>query len=384
MVIAREMKRRREQHMMIEEEERREWSDIPVDVLVEIVGHLLFLDHLSFRCVCKAWRSASLQSPPQNHPKSQPHWLMSFSKKSSTWEFGDPSTGRLYSLDLPELTGIGKTKCFLSTHGWLLLSHITQSSIFFFNPFSRARIDLPWSKAVTDRVFYYPKRKPVFAVSAPPTSPDCTFYPIKSAVFSAGILYWVDKRGIIWALNAEKGAWKGLQRPREFSKLDRFRRFYSYMMELDGQVMLCLCFPKSGRRHHVVLESPFGNRSRAKMTVLEREDKRYLVEHYGTGTGTHVPRWLRPDTFSVGAWCVSCDSEDEHGRKLFSSHLRISLFIIQNFMCLMIQLNSGKVVAVGPGARDRDGKLIAVSVKEGDTVLLPEYGGTEVKLADKE
>ncbi|PON59559.1 GroES chaperonin family [Trema orientale] len=50
----------------------------------------------------------------------------------------------------------------------------------------------------------------------------------------------------------------------------------------------------------------------------------------------------------------------------------------------MIQLNSGKVVAVGPGGRDRDGKLIPVHLKEGDTVLLPEYGGTEVKLADKD
>ncbi|GKV26289.1 hypothetical protein SLE2022_002130 [Rubroshorea leprosula] len=48
------------------------------------------------------------------------------------------------------------------------------------------------------------------------------------------------------------------------------------------------------------------------------------------------------------------------------------------------KLNSGKVVAVGPGARDRDGKLIPVSLKEGDTVLLPEYGGTEVKLGEKE
>ncbi|KAJ8635431.1 hypothetical protein MRB53_009698 [Persea americana] len=48
------------------------------------------------------------------------------------------------------------------------------------------------------------------------------------------------------------------------------------------------------------------------------------------------------------------------------------------------KLNSGKVVAVGPGARDRDGKLIPVTLKEGDTVLLPEYGGTEVKLGDKE
>nr|XP_015873560.1 10 kDa chaperonin, mitochondrial-like isoform X1 [Ziziphus jujuba var. spinosa] len=48
------------------------------------------------------------------------------------------------------------------------------------------------------------------------------------------------------------------------------------------------------------------------------------------------------------------------------------------------KLNSGKVVAVGPGARDRDGKLIPLHVKEGDTVLLPEYGGIEVKLNDKE
>ncbi|XP_058080135.1 10 kDa chaperonin, mitochondrial-like [Magnolia sinica] len=48
------------------------------------------------------------------------------------------------------------------------------------------------------------------------------------------------------------------------------------------------------------------------------------------------------------------------------------------------KLNSGKVVAVGPGARDRDGNVIPVALKEGDTVLLPEYGGTEVKLGDKE
>lgn len=42
------------------------------------------------------------------------------------------------------------------------------------------------------------------------------------------------------------------------------------------------------------------------------------------------------------------------------------------------------MVAVGPGARDRDGKHIPVNLKEGDTVLLPEYGGTEVKLGEKE
>ncbi|KAL6530573.1 10 kDa chaperonin [Orobanche minor] len=48
------------------------------------------------------------------------------------------------------------------------------------------------------------------------------------------------------------------------------------------------------------------------------------------------------------------------------------------------KLNSGKVVAIGPGFRDREGKLVPVSFKEGDTVLLPEYGGAEVKLGEKE
>ncbi|KAK7852576.1 10 kDa chaperonin [Quercus suber] len=48
------------------------------------------------------------------------------------------------------------------------------------------------------------------------------------------------------------------------------------------------------------------------------------------------------------------------------------------------KMNSGKVVAVGSGLRDREGNLIPISVKEGDTVLLPEFGGTQVKLGDKD
>ena len=42
----------------------------------------------------------------------------------------------------------------------------------------------------------------------------------------------------------------------------------------------------------------------------------------------------------------------------------------------------GKVIAVGKKL-DKDGKEIAFDVKSGDTVLLPKYGGTEVKLGDK-
>lgn len=60
----------------------------------------------------------------------------------------------------------------------------------------------------------------------------------------------------------------------------------------------------------------------------------------------------------------------------------MSLWIPDVGFCL--QLNSGKVVSVGQGLRDKVGNIIPVAVKEGDTVLLPEYGGTQVKLGEKE
>ena len=44
----------------------------------------------------------------------------------------------------------------------------------------------------------------------------------------------------------------------------------------------------------------------------------------------------------------------------------------------------GKVVAVGTGKLDDNGKVIPFNVKKGDLVLLPKYGGTEVKIDDVE
>ena len=40
----------------------------------------------------------------------------------------------------------------------------------------------------------------------------------------------------------------------------------------------------------------------------------------------------------------------------------------------------GEVVAVGPGARDEQGKLVALEVKAGDRVLFGKWSGTEVKI----
>lgn len=46
--------------------------------------------------------------------------------------------------------------------------------------------------------------------------------------------------------------------------------------------------------------------------------------------------------------------------------------------------NEGEVVAVGPGARTIEGTLIPVLSAVGDKVLLPEYGGSLVKLGEQE
>ena len=44
----------------------------------------------------------------------------------------------------------------------------------------------------------------------------------------------------------------------------------------------------------------------------------------------------------------------------------------------------GEIVAVGPGSRGDDGKLVPMDVKSGDRVLFGKWSGTEVKLDGEE
>ena len=44
----------------------------------------------------------------------------------------------------------------------------------------------------------------------------------------------------------------------------------------------------------------------------------------------------------------------------------------------------GRVLAVGPGARDEDGKHVPMDVEEGDEVVFSKYGGTEIKVGTDE
>ena len=44
----------------------------------------------------------------------------------------------------------------------------------------------------------------------------------------------------------------------------------------------------------------------------------------------------------------------------------------------------GEVIAVGPGARDEQGRFTPLDVKAGDTVLFGKWSGTEVKIDGEE
>lgn len=47
-------------------------------------------------------------------------------------------------------------------------------------------------------------------------------------------------------------------------------------------------------------------------------------------------------------------------------------------------LNEAKVLSVGPGLLDKKGNRIAMSVQAGDKVLIPQFGGSPVKIGEEE
>mmetsp|Transcript_2757 Transcript_2757/g.5647 ORF Transcript_2757/g.5647 Transcript_2757/m.5647 type:complete len:103 (+) Transcript_2757:77-385(+) len=46
--------------------------------------------------------------------------------------------------------------------------------------------------------------------------------------------------------------------------------------------------------------------------------------------------------------------------------------------------NWAKVLATGPGKRTKEGEVLPMSVKVGDTVVIPEYGGVSLKFENED
>ncbi|WFD01465.1 mitochondrial heat shock protein Hsp10 [Malassezia obtusa] len=47
-------------------------------------------------------------------------------------------------------------------------------------------------------------------------------------------------------------------------------------------------------------------------------------------------------------------------------------------------LPEAHVIAAGPGAPDKDGKVVPCNVKPGDKILLPSWGGNQIKVGEEE
>mmetsp|Transcript_57798 Transcript_57798/g.137617 ORF Transcript_57798/g.137617 Transcript_57798/m.137617 type:complete len:103 (+) Transcript_57798:99-407(+) len=48
------------------------------------------------------------------------------------------------------------------------------------------------------------------------------------------------------------------------------------------------------------------------------------------------------------------------------------------------EINQATVMAVGPGRRTPKGDLVPMGTKVGDIVIIPKYGGTEVKFGEED
>ncbi|MCD7448327.1 hypothetical protein HAX54_040771 [Datura stramonium] len=116
----------------------RAWCDLPSEILREIANGLGLVDLLGFRGVCKDWRSASFTASALIESAcDKPCFLLHSDRDEKTILF-NPSTNKNYTINIPELK---ESTCLASAQGWLLVSQ--KGHIFFFCPFSRAKIDLP-------------------------------------------------------------------------------------------------------------------------------------------------------------------------------------------------------------------------------------------------
>ncbi|XVF79849.1 hypothetical protein PTKIN_Ptkin15bG0023100 [Pterospermum kingtungense] len=118
------------------------WFQLPADVLRYIAQHLTVSDHMNLRATCKNWRSLvpPIQWKPNQGgiPFNYP-WLMFSRGEKGMYSFYDPMCNLMHSISIPELEDC---EVRYSNKGWLLVTKAPRS-IFFFEPFTRTKIQLP-------------------------------------------------------------------------------------------------------------------------------------------------------------------------------------------------------------------------------------------------
>ncbi|KAJ0244929.1 F-box domain-containing protein [Hirschfeldia incana] len=153
---------------------------LPSDLLVLILSRLDLKDNIRSSAVCKTWgeiaSSVRVRDPPC--------WLMYLDPSRNSYGFFDPvekkKTKAMTMMDLlPE-----SSSCYIhySNDGWLLMQErrgdFSRFRLFFFNPFTRERIDLP----LFETVFLF---QDCFAFSCAPTKKQaCVVFGIAKSTVS--------------------------------------------------------------------------------------------------------------------------------------------------------------------------------------------------------
>ncbi|XP_050236230.1 uncharacterized protein LOC126686228 [Mercurialis annua] len=145
-------------------EAERKWCDLPCDILASVASGLGMIDLISFRSVCKDWKSASRTASAEIESSSHREpWFLFYGEESSQCLLVS-QTDHKYTINIQELSG--STACLASNKGWLLLLR-EDYSVYFFCPFSRAKIELPKLDNLGSLSNY------IATFSSLPTSQDC-------------------------------------------------------------------------------------------------------------------------------------------------------------------------------------------------------------------
>ncbi|XVF33402.1 hypothetical protein REPUB_Repub17cG0165600 [Reevesia pubescens] len=119
------------------------WFQLPADMQKLIVQHLpTVFDYMNLRAVCKNLRSLFLPiqwKPNQRGVPFKYPWLMFPQGEKGKYSFYDTIGNLMHSISISELE---ECEVRFSNQGWILATK-SPTSIFFFEPFTRTRIQLP-------------------------------------------------------------------------------------------------------------------------------------------------------------------------------------------------------------------------------------------------
>ncbi|KAI8570114.1 hypothetical protein RHMOL_Rhmol01G0008300 [Rhododendron molle] len=232
----------------------RDWAALPTELLRLVLPQLFLRDVKRFHNVCRSWRDTptpSVQSPV----------LFCIGNDTTRCKFFHPLYKDSYSMYIPELFGAVPR---FSKDGWLLMSR-GEHSIFFFNPFTKALINLP------DLPNMYDFGGITFTSS--PTSSDCMVFGIYvdimemnfsisticrgeeswqvlhgennspfflshcNPVFHHGEFYCLGQHGNLGVFNPDEDYWRVLDKPHR-QLLDPFvTHEHNFLVECNGELL---------------------------------------------------------------------------------------------------------------------------------------------------